>query len=120
MRADAGKAGGLRISRDLLDRGPRILTARRQTDHIIGGIEGELTAQLSNELVGHHGRSDSKATDSTWVSQAGIDVITTPTTDCFRLEQIVVTGLLSGDTGAVFNLPGGGLRFSPGAQDCKE
>jgi outer membrane receptor protein involved in Fe transport len=44
------------------------------------------------------------------VSQAGVDFITTPTTNRFRLEQTVITGLLNGDTGAFFNLPGGALK----------
>ena len=54
------------------------------------------------------------------VSQAGVDFITTPTTDRFRLEQTVITGLLSGDTGAFFNLPGGAVQFSMGAEYRKE
>ena len=54
------------------------------------------------------------------VSQAGVDFITTPTTNRFRLEQTVVTGILSGDTGAFFNLPGGAVKFSLGAEYRKE
>jgi hypothetical protein len=54
------------------------------------------------------------------VSQAGVDFITTPTTNRFRLEQTVITGLLNGDTGAFFNLPGGALQFSLGAEYRKE
>ena len=54
------------------------------------------------------------------VSQAGVDFITTPTTNRFRLEQTVITGLLNGDTGAFFNLPGGALKFSMGAEYRKE
>lgn len=54
------------------------------------------------------------------VSQAGVDFITTPTTDRFRLEQTVITGLLNGDTGAFFNLPGGAVQFSLGAEYRKE
>ncbi|MBU7580978.1 MAG: TonB-dependent receptor plug domain-containing protein, partial [Porphyrobacter sp.] len=54
------------------------------------------------------------------VSQAGVDFITTPTTDRFRLEQTVVTGLLSGDTGGFFNMPGGPVSFLVGAEYRKE
>ena len=57
---------------------------------------------------------------TTSVSQAGVDFITTPTTNRFRLEQTVITGLLNGDTGAFFNLPGGALKFSMGAEYRKE
>jgi outer membrane receptor protein involved in Fe transport len=188
LRADADEAGGLRISRDFLDLGPGISTARRQTYRIVGGIEGDITEHLRYELVGNYGRTDNKVTDSNSVlydrlfaaidvvidprtgqpacrssvdpsapphpgseffpviapgfftfrpgdgqcvpvtlfrgvnsvSQAGVDFITTPTTDRFRLEQIVVTGLLNGDTGAFFNLPGGALSFSLGAEYRKE
>jgi outer membrane receptor protein involved in Fe transport len=188
LRADADEAGGLRISRDFLDLGPGISTAKRQTYRIVGGIEGDITEHLSYELVGNYGRTDNKVTDSNSVlydrlfaaidvvidprtgqpacrssvnpsapphpgseffpviapgfftfrpgdgqcvpvtlfrgvnsvSQAGVDFITTPTTDRFRLEQTVVTGLLNGDTGAFFNLPGGAVRFSLGAEYRKE
>lgn len=54
------------------------------------------------------------------VSQAGVDFITTPTTNRFRLEQTVITGLLNGDTGAFFNLPGGAVQFVVGAEYRKE
>jgi outer membrane receptor protein involved in Fe transport len=46
--------------------------------------------------------------------------ITTPTTNRFRLEQTVITGLLNGDTGGFFNLPGGAVQFSLGAEYRKE
>jgi iron complex outermembrane recepter protein len=54
------------------------------------------------------------------VSQAGVDFITTPTTDRFRLEQTVITGILTGDTGGFFELPGGAVKFSAGAEYRKE
>lgn len=54
------------------------------------------------------------------VSAAATDWITTPTTNRFRLEQTVVTGLLNGDTGGFFNLPGGAIQFSLGAEYRKE
>ncbi len=46
--------------------------------------------------------------------------ITTPTTNRARLEQLVFTGLLHGNTGAFFNLPGGAVQFNLGAEYRKE
>lgn len=46
--------------------------------------------------------------------------ITTPTTSRARLEQLVFTGLLNGDTDGFFNLPGGAVQFSLGAEYRKE
>jgi outer membrane receptor protein involved in Fe transport len=46
--------------------------------------------------------------------------ITTPTTSRAELEQLVFTGLLNGDTGGFFNLPGGAVQFSLGAEYRKE
>jgi outer membrane receptor protein involved in Fe transport len=54
------------------------------------------------------------------VSQAGVDFITTPTTNRFRLEQTVITGLINGDTGGFFNLPGGAVSFVVGAEYREE
>lgn len=188
LRADAAEAGGLRVSRDFLDLGPGISTAKRDTYRIVAGIEGEITSNLKYELVGNYGRTDNENTFSNSVrydrlfaaidvvtdprtgqpacrstvnpaapphpgseffpviapgfftfrpgdgqcapvnlfrgvnsvSQAGVDFITTPTTNRFRLEQTVVTGLLSGDTSGFFNLPGGPVGFLVGAEYRKE
>lgn len=188
LRADAAEAGGLRVSRDFLDLGPGISTAKRDTYRIVAGIEGEITSNLKYELVGNYGRTDNENTFSNSVrydrlfaaidvvtdprtgqpacrstvnpaapphpgseffpviapgfftfrpgdgqcapvnlfrgvnsvSQAGVDFITTPTTNRFRLEQTVVTGLLSGDTSGFFNLPGGPVGFLLGAEYRKE
>jgi outer membrane receptor protein involved in Fe transport len=54
------------------------------------------------------------------LSQDAVNFITTPTTDRVRLEQMVVTGLLEGNTGAFFNLPGGAVGFVVGAEYRKE
>ncbi|GIX18593.1 MAG: hypothetical protein KatS3mg120_0269 [Erythrobacter sp.] len=54
------------------------------------------------------------------VTPEAVEWITTPTTDRARLEQTVVTGLLNGDTGGFFNLPGGAVQFSLGAEYRKE
>ena len=188
LQADADDAGGLRISRDFLDLGPGISTAKRETYRIVGGIEGEITPNLKYELVGNYGRTDNVNTFSNSVqydrlfaaldvvtdpntgqpvcrstlnpgaaphpgseifpviapgfftfrpgdgqcapislfngvnsvSQAGVDFITTPTTNRFRLEQTVVTGLLNGNTSEFFNLPGGAVQFVIGAEYRKE
>ena len=54
------------------------------------------------------------------VSQAGVDFITTPTTDQFRLTQTVITATVTGDTGGFFNLPGGAPQFSAGVEYRRE
>jgi outer membrane receptor protein involved in Fe transport len=54
------------------------------------------------------------------VSPEGVDFITTPTTDRFRLEQTVFTALINGDTSPFFNLPGGPIQFVLGAEYRKE
>jgi outer membrane receptor protein involved in Fe transport len=54
------------------------------------------------------------------VSQAGVDFITTPTTNRFALEQTVITGILTGDTGGFLNLPGGAIGFVGGFEYRKE
>ncbi|MFA5988431.1 MAG: TonB-dependent receptor [Sphingomonas sp.] len=41
------------------------------------------------------------------VSQAAVDFITTPTTSLSRLQQTVISGQISGDTGGFFHFPGG-------------
>ena len=54
------------------------------------------------------------------VSQAGVDFITTPTTNRTRLEQFVVGASLVGDTGSFFTLPGGAALFALGAEYREE
>ena len=54
------------------------------------------------------------------LSQEAVDFITTPTTDRVRLEQTVITGLLEGNTGDFFNLPGGAVGFVVGGEYRKE
>lgn len=54
------------------------------------------------------------------VTPEGVAFITTPTTNRFRLEQTVITGLLTGDTGGFFNMPGGAIQFAIGAEYRKE
>lgn len=54
------------------------------------------------------------------ISQAGVNFITTPTTDKFRLEQTVITLSFTGDTGGFLNLPGGAIEFAVGGEYRKE
>jgi len=53
-------------------------------------------------------------------SQAAIQWITAPTVNRSRLEQHVVSGSLTGDTGAFLMLPGGPIRFALGGEYRKE
>ncbi|WP_379552120.1 TonB-dependent receptor domain-containing protein [Qipengyuania sp. DGS5-3] len=54
------------------------------------------------------------------ISQAAIDFITTTTVNEFELEQFVINGLLIGDTGAFFDLPGGAIDYVLGFEFRKE
>lgn len=54
------------------------------------------------------------------VSQAGVNFITQPTTDRFRLTQTVITASVTGDTGGFFTLPGGPAQFSAGVEYRRE
>ncbi|MBB3764943.1 TonB-dependent receptor domain-containing protein [Sphingomicrobium lutaoense] len=54
------------------------------------------------------------------VSQAGVDFITTPTTNSSTLEQLVFGASLVGDTGSFLNLPGGAVGFVLGAEYREE
>ncbi|WP_439545891.1 TonB-dependent receptor domain-containing protein [Sandarakinorhabdus sp.] len=54
------------------------------------------------------------------ISQAAANWITQPATNRFRLEQTVVTALLTGDTGGFFNLPGGAIQYVLGGEYRKE
>ncbi|MBA3880861.1 MAG: TonB-dependent receptor [Sphingobium sp.] len=54
------------------------------------------------------------------VSQEGVNFITQPTTDNFRLTQTVITATVTGDTGGFFNLPGGAPQFSAGFEYRRE
>lgn len=53
-------------------------------------------------------------------SQAAIDWIKVNTTDRSRIEQHVVSAVLSGDFGQLFTLPGGNVGFAIGAEYRKE
>jgi iron complex outermembrane recepter protein len=53
-------------------------------------------------------------------SAAAIDFVTTTSTDTSKITQNVVSGSISGDFGAVFELPGGPVGFAVGAEYRKE
>lgn len=53
-------------------------------------------------------------------SQAALDFVTVDHSDWARIRQHVVSGAISGDTGAFFNLPGGAVGFALGAEYRKE
>lgn len=54
------------------------------------------------------------------VNQAAVDFITVPTTTRSRLEQYVANATLTGDSGALFTLPGGAVQFALGGEYRKE
>lgn len=53
-------------------------------------------------------------------SQAALDFVTVDHTDWARIQQHVVSAVLSGDTGSFFKLPGGPVGFAIGAEYRKE
>ena len=53
-------------------------------------------------------------------SQAALDFIRVDTQDRSSIEQHVVSGVLSGDLGSLFTLPGGDVGFAVGAEYRKE
>jgi outer membrane receptor protein involved in Fe transport len=193
LQTDADEAGGLRVSRDFADFGPGFTDSERDTYRIVGGLRGEIGADLSYEVFGNYGRTDSRITYQTSVlydrlfaaldavdegafltgtpngnivcrsdldanalhpgseifpviesgfftfnpgdgecvpvsilngpnsiSAAGADFITTPTTQRARIEQFVAGASVTGDSGAVFELPGGPVGFAAGAEYRKE
>lgn len=54
------------------------------------------------------------------ISQEAIDFITATTTNRFRLEQLVFDMIFTGDTGAIFELPGGPIGFATGFEFRQE
>jgi outer membrane receptor protein involved in Fe transport len=53
-------------------------------------------------------------------SQAALDFVTVDHTSWARIQQHVVSAVLSGNTGSFFNLPGGPVGFAVGAEYRKE
>jgi outer membrane receptor protein involved in Fe transport len=54
------------------------------------------------------------------INQAAVDFITVPTTNRSKLEQLVFSANLIGDTGGFLNLPGGAIQFAVGAEYREE
>lgn len=54
------------------------------------------------------------------ISQEAIDFITTTVVNEFQLEQLVFSGILTGDTGGFFELPGGPIGFAGGFEIREE
>ncbi|MEL7217204.1 MAG: TonB-dependent receptor, partial [Pseudomonadota bacterium] len=54
------------------------------------------------------------------ISQEAIDFITTTTVNEFELEQMVFSAIFTGDTGAIFELPGGPIGFAAGFEFREE
>ncbi|MFU7529250.1 TonB-dependent receptor domain-containing protein [Qipengyuania sp. ASV99] len=54
------------------------------------------------------------------ISQDAIDFITATTVNEFELEQLVFSAIFTGDTGAIFELPGGPIGFAAGFEFREE
>lgn len=54
------------------------------------------------------------------VNAAALDFFTEPTTTRSRIEQLVVSAQVAGDSGAFLNLPGGAVQFALGAEYREE
>jgi len=82
LQAESNDAGGLRVSRDFTDLGDNRQDARRETYRIVAGVRGEITPNLSYEVVGNYGRTDNVITQNNSVQYdrlfAAIDVVRGP------------------------------------------
>ncbi len=82
LQSEADDAGGLRVSRDMLDLGAGIQDAERDTYRLVAGLRGGLNDHLRYEVVANHGRTKSEVTENSSVLYdrlfAAIDVIDGP------------------------------------------
>jgi outer membrane receptor protein involved in Fe transport len=82
LQAESNDAGGLRVSRDFTDLGDNRQDARRETYRIVAGVRGEITPNLSYEVVGNYGRTDNVITQNNSVQYdrlfAALDVVRGP------------------------------------------
>lgn len=53
---------------------------------------------------------------ATGFTQEALDFVTFDTTSLLEIEQLVVSGLVTGDTKSLFSLPGGAVQFAVGAE----
>ncbi len=58
LQDEANDAGGLRISRDFTDLGANITTSTRNTYRLVGGVRGDISSNLSYEVVGNYGQTN--------------------------------------------------------------
>jgi outer membrane receptor protein involved in Fe transport len=82
LRAESNAAGGLRVSRDMLDLGDNERTADRRTFRLVTGLRGDPGSHLRYEVAANIGRTDTEDTNANSVLYdrlfAAIDVIAGP------------------------------------------
>jgi outer membrane receptor protein involved in Fe transport len=82
LQAESNDAGGLRVSRDMLDLGDNQQDAERRTYRLVAGLRGEFGDHLNYEVAANLGRTDSKVTQANTVLYdrlfAAIDVVAGP------------------------------------------
>lgn len=121
LQAEANAAGGLRVSRDFLDLGPNIQTAKRDTYRIVGGVRGEVTSNLNYELVANYGRTDSSVTQGNSVRYdrlfASIDVVRGPNGQPICRSDISNVPYVGSETFPF--IEGGFFTFRPGDGQCR-
>ncbi|OYY63311.1 TonB-dependent receptor domain-containing protein [Sphingomonas sp. 28-62-11] len=121
LQAESNAAGGLRVSRDFLDLGPNIQTAKRDTYRIVGGVRGEVTSNLNYELVANYGRTDNSVTQSNSVLYdrlfAAIDVVRGPNGQPICRSNISNVPHPGSETFPF--IEGGFFTFRPGDGQCR-
>ena len=121
LQAEANAAGGLRVSRDFLDLGPNIQTAKRDTYRIVGGVRGEVTSNLDYELVANYGRTDNSVTQGNSVRYdrlfASIDVVRGPNGQPICRSDISNVPYVGSETFPF--IEGGFFTFRPGDGQCR-
>lgn len=62
LQNDANQAGGLRVSRDFTDLGPRQTVSSRDTFRFVGGFRGQIdeASNIKWEIVANYGRTESR------------------------------------------------------------
>ncbi|OYW22255.1 MAG: TonB-dependent receptor, partial [Sphingomonas sp. 12-62-6] len=121
LQAESNAAGGLRVSRDFLDLGPNIQTAKRDTYRIVGGVRGEVTSNLNYELVANYGRTDNSVTQGNSVLYdrlfAAIDVVRGPNGQPICRSNISNVPHPGSETFPF--IEGGFFTFRPGDGQCR-
>lgn len=121
LRNDARQAGGLRVSRDMLDLGAGIQDGERETYRIVGGLRGEITEWLNYEVSGNYGRSENEVTNQNAVQYdrlfAALDVVTGPNGRPTCRSEITPTALHPGSEIFPVIAPGF-FTFRPGQGAC--